>query len=186
MNDNLLKTLQARFSVGAKFLSEPVPTKEQYLQAVKVALTAPDHRMLKPARFVLIDNQKKLADFFEARAVSAGASIDETTKIRSKALKAPAMVAVIAKIDNDNPRVPACEQWMTAGASACNFLMALELQGFAGKIVSGSSTHYADAVAALCKPGETIAAWIMIGSATEQAVYSQDRPNPEEFFSTFD
>lgn len=75
------------------------------------------------------------------------------------------MVAVVAKIDEHNERVPTYEQWMTVGAATSNFLAALELKGFAGKIVSGSSTHYRDAVDALCKKGEVIACWIMLGTA---------------------
>ena len=47
------------------------------------------------------------------------------------------MVAVVAKIDEHNARVPAYEQWMTVGAATSNFLAALELKGYAGKIVSG-------------------------------------------------
>lgn len=100
---------------------------------------------------MVIEEREKFADFFEAGALADGADQEGAQRARSKALKAPAMVAVVAKIDEHNERVPAYEQWMTVGAATSNFLAALELKGFAGKIVSGSSTHYRDAVDAFAR-----------------------------------
>lgn len=165
MHDSVLERVTLRRSLGAKYLTTPAPTKEDYDEALTWAIAAPDHCRLSPARFVVIEERQKFADFFEAGALAEGADQEGAERARSKALKAPAMVAVVAKIDEHNARVPAYEQWMTVGAATSNFLAALELKGYAGKIVSGSSTRYRDAVDALCKKDEVIACWIMLGTA---------------------
>ena len=95
------------------------------------------------------------------------------------------MAAVVAKIDEHNARVPAYEQWMTVGAATSNFLAALELKGYAGKIVSGSSTRYRDAVDALCKKDEVIACWIMLGTAKPNAPGAEVRPVYDELLTYF-
>ena len=181
----LLSELQKRASIGAKHLKTPTPSREQYLEAVKFAYTAPDHGALHPAKILVIENREKLADFFESGALNQGLSPEDIAKARSKALKAPAIAALIVKIDENNPKVPAYEQWMTAGAFTVNFLMGLELQGFAGKIVSGSSTRYPDVVKAFCKGNEQVAAWIMIGTAENDTVCSQDRAQAEDYLNFF-
>ena len=142
MHDSVLERVTLRRSLGAKYLTTPAPSKEDYAEALTWAIAAPDHCHLSPARFVVIEERQKFSDFFEAGALADGADQEGAQRARSKALKAPAMVAVVAKIDEHNERVPTHEQWMTVGAATSNFLAALELKGFAGKIVSGSSTHY--------------------------------------------
>ncbi len=74
---------------------------------------------------------------------------------------------------------------MTVGAATSNFLAALELKGFAGKIVSGSSTHYRDAVDALCKKGEVITCWIMLGTAKPDAPGAEVRSIYDELLTYF-
>ena len=166
MHDSVLERVTLRRSLGAKYLTTPAPSKEDYAEALTWAIAAPDHCHLSPA----------LAD---------GADQEGAQRARSKALKAPAMVAVVAKIDEHNERVPTYEQWMTVGAATSNFLAALELKGFAGKIVSGSSTHYRDAVDALCKKGEVIACWIMLGTAKPDAPGAEVRSIYDELLTYF-
>ena len=185
MHDSVLERVTLRRSLGAKYLSTPAPSKEDYAEALIWAIAAPDHCHLSPARFVVIEERQKFADFFEAGALADGADQEGAQRARSKALKAPAMVAVVAKIDEHNERVPTYEQWMTVGAATSNFLAALELKGFAGKIVSGSSTHYRDAVDALCKKGEVIACWIMLGTAKPDAPGAEVRSIYDELLTYF-
>ncbi|MEI3087786.1 MAG: nitroreductase family protein [Parasutterella sp.] len=125
MHDSVLERVTLRRSLGAKYLTTPAPTKEDYDEALTWAIAAPDHCRLSPARFVVIEERQKFADFFEAGALAEGADQEGAERARSKALKAPAMVAVVAKIDEHNARVPAYEQWMTVGAATSNFLAAL-------------------------------------------------------------
>ena len=180
MHDSVLERVTLRRSLGAKYLTTPAPSKEDYAEALTWAIAAPDHCHLSPARFVVIEEREKFADFFEAGALADGADQEGAQRARSKALKAPAIVAVVAKIDEHNERAPTYEQWMTVGAATSNFLAAL-----AGKIVSGSSTHYRDAVDALCKKGEVIACWIMLGTAKPDAPGAEVRSIYDELLTYF-
>lgn len=176
--------LSQRQSIGAKFLSDPVPSETDYLEALKAAVAAPNHLSTNQCRLVLINNREKLADFFEAGALNAGAPQEEARKTRSKALKAPALLALIVKIEEHNIKVPVYEQWMTAGAFLMQIINCLEDKNFSLKVVSGSSTQYADVVKALCKEGEQVSCWIMVGSAKEKPDRAK-RVDAEEFFSVY-
>ena len=171
--------------MGAKYLTAPGPGKEAVLKAVACSLTAPDHGGLHPARIVEIADREKFADFFESGALDEGASEEDAKKARSKAIKAPSLFALVVRIHHDNVRVPPYEQWMTSGAFVSSFLTALEAQGFAGKIVSGSSTRYPDAVKALCREDEVIACWVMVGTPRNDIPVRGTRENAERFFSVY-
>lgn len=92
MHDSVLERVTLRRSLGAKYLTTPAPTKEDYDEALTWAIAAPDHCRLSPARFVVIEERQKFADFFEAGALAEGADQEGAERARSKALKAPAMV----------------------------------------------------------------------------------------------
>ena len=63
------------------------PLKEDYDEALTWAIAAPDHCRLSPARFVVIEERQKFADFFEAGALAEGADQEGAERARSKALK---------------------------------------------------------------------------------------------------
>lgn len=175
--------LSSRKSVGAKFLTEPAPSLEDYRAAIKAALAVPDHMRLHPCRVVVINNRQRLADLFAQGLLETGGSEEEVDKAKSKALKAPAMLALVVSIDPNNPRVPEYEQWMTAGGFLTVFLNVLEARGFSGKIVSGSNTRYPLVVSELCNPGEKVAAWIMLGTEVKDVQFDIKRPSADDYLS---
>ena len=73
MHDSVLECVTLRRSLGAKYLTTPAPSKEDYAEALTWAIAAPDHCHLSPARFVVIEERQKFADFFEAGALADGA-----------------------------------------------------------------------------------------------------------------
>ena len=180
----LWQKLAQRRSVGAKYLTNPVPSHTDYLEALSAALAAPNHLRDNQCRIVLINNREKLADFFEAGALNRGATSEEAQKSRSKALKAPELLAMIVKIEQDNTRVPIYEQWMTAGAFLMQFINVLENKGFSLKVVSGSSTEYPDVIKALCRKDEKVACWNMVGTASETPERAK-RANPADILSIY-
>lgn len=99
--DALLAGLLGRFSVGAKHLVEPAPSLEALHRMTEAALRAPDHAGLVPFRFAAVrgDARERLADLFEQAAVLAGKNPAEASLDRGRALNAPLLVAVIARID---------------------------------------------------------------------------------------
>ena len=70
MHDSVLERVTLRRSLGAKYLTTPAPSKEDYAEALTWAIAAPDHCHLSPARFVVIEERQKFSDFFEAGALA--------------------------------------------------------------------------------------------------------------------
>ncbi len=166
-----LRLLLTRYSVSAKHLVPPGPTDEQLRVMALAALRAPDHNKLIPFRFVVARDAglEKLADLFEDYGRRLGRSGDELARERERATQAPVVVAIIARIDDQDPEVPAFEQWATVGGAISNALTALHLMGYAGKVVSGHRAADPAIVAAYCGSGETLVGWIAVGTAKGQA-----------------
>ena len=87
MHDSVLERVTLRRSLGAKYLTTPAPSKEDYAEALTWAIAAPDHCHLSPARFVVIEERQKFSDFFEAGALADGADQEGAQRARSKALR---------------------------------------------------------------------------------------------------
>ncbi len=116
-------------------LQEPGPDGAQLETMFKAALRAPDHAALRPWSFIVFEGEERaeLGDIFaDALAKREPGSSDVALeKARSKALRAPTVIAVIAKI-TEHPKVPAIEQKLSAGAAAQNILLAAHALGLAG------------------------------------------------------
>lgn len=65
MHDSVLERVTLRRSLGAKYLTTPAPSKEDYAEALTWAIAAPDHCHLSPARFVVIEERQKFSDFLK-------------------------------------------------------------------------------------------------------------------------
>lgn len=166
-----LRLLLTRYSVSAKHLGAPGPTDEQLWIMALAALRAPDHNKLIPFRFMVARDAglEKLADLFVDYGRRRGKTGDALALERERATQAPVVIAVIARIDEHDPEVPAFEQWSTVGGAISNALTALHLMGFAGKMVSGHRAADPAIVAAHCREGETLVGWIAAGTAKGQA-----------------
>ena len=120
---------------SAAMLTEPGPSKEDAEILVKAAMRAPDHCNLKPWRFLFIEGEARnaLGDIF---AEALEKREPETTsaaleKARGKPLRAPLIIAVIAKVQMHS-KVPEVEQLLSAGAAAQNIMVAAHAMGYAG------------------------------------------------------
>lgn len=130
---NALEALHSRGSVGK--LAEPAPRGDALDNMLKAALRASDHQRLRPWRFLVIDGDARARlgqVFVEAElAKDAQLSQEKQTEIAAKALRAPLIIAVVARV-REHPKVPAIEQLLSAGAAAQLMLVAAHAQGFAG------------------------------------------------------
>jgi len=127
--------------VSSSLLKEPAPTPQQVESLLKAAMRAPDHKMLKPWRFLIIEGQGREA-FGELLAKAAKAKdpqIDEEalTKARNKPFRAPMIIVSIACL-TDHPKVPQVEQIITAGAAANNIVTAAFALGLGAYWRTGS------------------------------------------------
>lgn len=108
----------------------------------------------------------KLAPLFAADAVQRGHSAVEVERARERAYNGPALLAVVARVQDNVEDVPDHEQWITVGAGVMNFLNALHLMGYGAKLLSGASVRSPDIAAEFCQPGEQLVAWIVAGTPT--------------------
>ncbi|MDO9437791.1 nitroreductase [Hydrogenophaga sp.] len=182
-----LAGLLTRFSVGAKHLAEPGPSSDELVRMTEAALRAPDHAGLVPFRFAAIrgDARGRLADLYEQAALLAGKSGEEAQRDRRRALDAPLLVAVIARIDPGHPVATVHEQWMTVGGALTNFLNAAHALGYAGKMLSGAKVRAAPVVAAFCGPGESLVGWVVMGTAQKRGSPKFQKPAAAEVLGSW-
>src|SRR5690606_23672405 len=125
-----ISNLHTRLS--APKVSGPAPSEQALDNIFKAALRAPDHGQLHPWRFLRIagESLQRLATLFESAAAEDNPQLteDERSSIRSKALRAPLVIAVISTA-MPHPKIPMLEQDLSAGAAAHAMLLAAPAQG---------------------------------------------------------
>ena len=176
-----LAGLLGRFSVGTRHLAEPAPSLDELRHMAAAALRAPDHAGLVPFRFAAIRGQARgqLADLFEQAALLAGKDEADAELDRRRALDAPLLVAVVARIDPGHPVATVHEQWMAVGGALTNLLNAAHALGYAGKMLSGSKVRAAPVVVAFCEPGEQLVGWVVMGTAQRPGTPKFQKPAPD-------
>lgn len=136
-----LDDIVRRRSVSPRRFIEPGPNPEQIKTMIDAACAAPDHRRLRPWRFLLIrnDQRTKLADLFEAAARERHGTLNntQTERAREKAFNGACLIAVVGVIRDDVPDVPLHEQWVSVGAAVQNILLTATSFGFGSMVVSG-------------------------------------------------
>lgn len=110
----------------------PVPNDEELALVFAAALRASDHGRLQPWRLVLVREHAlaALGDAYAKVALAMGPDVDPE-RARVKALAAPMVIAVAAKLDARS-RIPDDEQLLSAGAAAMNMLNTLHMMGYGG------------------------------------------------------
>jgi nitroreductase len=131
------QNIHQRQSIG--HLVEPAPSSQQ-LQKAFSCLTAPDHHRLKPTRFIVIQPEQR-ANFGESLS-QALADLGETDpvqldRVKQHPFRAPLLVIAVTQFQ-DHPKAPLFEQTLSSGAAIQNFLLSLQVQGFASMWRSGA------------------------------------------------
>ncbi len=133
--EQLIEWIKSRRTIGN--LQEPAPTHEQIRAAIGCAATAPDHKKLRPWRFIVTEGEarKQLGQALLAAAIAQaereGEELSEKTRYKTAnlPLRAPMIVTVVTKIQ-EHKKVPPFEQMLSAGSAVQNLLLALMAQGF--------------------------------------------------------
>jgi len=124
--DNLLSRVSHSKVVG------PVPSEQALDSIFKAALRAPDHGQLRPWRFLRIEGESlnRLAELFEAATLADSPELgqEERASVRSKALRAPLVIAVVSRA-LPHPKIPLLEQDLSAGAASHAMLLAAHAEG---------------------------------------------------------
>ena len=131
----LIDWINSRRSIGN--LNEPAPSRRQIEAAIACGATAPDHKKLRPWRFIVTEGDARLelgralVAAAEAKAKQEGETLSEKTlkKTREMLLRAPTIITVVTHM-KAHKKVPEFEQILSAGAAVQNLILALKAQGF--------------------------------------------------------
>ena len=171
---DLLIALQSRRSVPSKQLGGPGPDEATQLRMLQAAARVPDHGKLVPWRLLTIAGEtraalgEKLAQIHQRIEPDIAPAL--LMKDRERFTFAPLIIAVIARIDEHHPKIPAQEQLLSAGCIAYNLLLGAQALSFGAQWLTGWAAYDADA-AALLRLGanERIVAFVHIGTQREAA-----------------
>jgi nitroreductase len=134
-----LTLLHQRSSMGK--LMAPTPSSEQLEAIYQAALRAPDHKELCPWRFIEFsgEGRERLGELFAEAEFQEDPHASDTTlnAARKKPLRAPMIIAVVAKVTPDVANVPKIEQVISAGCAAHGLLLAAHALGFGAMWRSG-------------------------------------------------
>lgn len=161
-----LRRLLTRYSVSAKHLREPGPTDDELWQVAMASLRAPDHEKRIPFRFLVARGEAlaRLAELFVDYGRRHGKEGRDLDLEREKAMQAPVVIAVIARIDPLDEVVPATEQWLAVGGAIANAVAALHYLGYGAKMVAGARARDPAIHGAYCGEGEELVGWISAGT----------------------
>lgn len=131
--------LHERSSMGK--LMAPAPDAEQLEAIYRAALRAPDHKELRPWRFIEFsgEGRERLGELFAEAEYREDPQVGDTAlnAARKKPLRAPMVIAVVAKVAPEVPKVPKMEQVISAGCAAHAILLAAHAQGLGAMWRSG-------------------------------------------------
>lgn len=131
--------LHERSSMGK--LVGPAPSREQLETLYRAALRAPDHKELRPWRFIEFAGEglDRLGELFAEAEFreDPSASDDTLNAARLKPKRAPMVIGVVAKVTPEVPGVPKVEQVISAGCAAHGILLAAHALGLGAMWRSG-------------------------------------------------
>ena len=154
-------------------LGDPVPAQEVLDNIYKSAFRAADHAVLRPWRFLVIrgESRARLGELFVSAASADRPDITEAEKLklRNKPLRAPLILVTVVN-PREHPKVPACEQELSAAAATQNMLIAAYAQGVGAMWRTGSMAYHPLVMAGLgLASHEKIIAFVYIGSIDSAA-----------------
>ncbi len=186
---SIINTILMRRSVAPRRLTSPGPNHDEIQLLVQAALAAADHGLLRPTRFVHVQDsaRKALATVFANSARESNANINVEAELREseKAHHAPCLIAIIARLNDNHAVVPVSEQWISVGASIQNMLLASEALGFRAMIVSGNKVR-SNAIrqAFVLGDNEFLVGFLAIGT-TDSAPLPKERPQIDDHLSNW-
>lgn len=165
------RLLGLRRSLSPDLMAEPGPDTETLANILEIAARVPDHRKIVPFRFLIFEGEarERAGEILAARytANNPNAEGPQIDAERRRFLRAPIVVAVIARIDPHH-KTPEWEQALTNGAVCYNLLCAASAHGFAGCWLTEWYGYDGGVAAAFgLAPGERFSGFLYLGSARE-------------------
>jgi nitroreductase len=119
--------------VSAPRLEAPGPDADQLQKLLRAAVRAPDHGVLRPWRFVVLQDEARerfgarLEDILLEDDPDADDSARE--KARHHSLRAPLVIVAVAEIEPEHPKAPPLEQIMATACAVENIMVAAHAEG---------------------------------------------------------
>ena len=162
-------------------LQAPAPDQVTLDEALACAARAPDHALLRPWRYLVIegDGLYQLGELF-ASTCGPDASGKEKEKLLKAPLRAP-MIIIGIVCHHSHPKVPAREQEMSAAVGMGYILLALQSLGFGGMWRTGAmASHPVVAEGLGLGSHEAITGFLYVGTVSESRA-SVPRPELASF-----
>jgi len=138
----VIETIVSRSSTK-KFSDEAI-SREQIELLLTAATRAPDHGMLAPWKFIVLEGHSRrvLGEAMKAalRSRMPEADADALDREASKAWRSPVLIVVAAEVKS-HPKVPEVEQLVAVGSAIQNLWIAAESLGFGVAWKTGSHAY---------------------------------------------
>ena len=148
---------------SASKVTDAAPDDEAVLRLLEGAARVADHASLHPWRLIAVRGaaRERLGD---ALAAAAGAEGEAAAKLAGKPLRAPLLLAVVAVVTPDHPKVPEWEQEASAAGVAHLMSLLLDEAGWGVMWRTGPYTRHPIVEAAHgLVPGERLLGWLYVG-----------------------
>ncbi|MCU0911693.1 MAG: nitroreductase [Rhodobacteraceae bacterium] len=178
-NPAAMAFLLTRRSRPAKTLAAPVPAREEVERLLTAAARSPDHGMLVPWRFVVLQQSalQRLGHLAAALARAAGLEPDRVQKAALPFSDGTLAVAVIYS-PKPSDKIPEIEQLLSAGAVCLSLVNAALASGWGASWITGWAAYdeqfRCDGLG--LSADERVAGFIHIGTET---VAPAERPRPD-------
>jgi nitroreductase len=175
-----LHLLKTRRSVKPLELSGPAPSAAEIETLLAIAARVPDHGKLAPWRFIVFEEDARLAAGEKIAAVFRADHPDATTDQidfeRKRLARAPLVIAVVSRAA-PHVKIPEWEQQLSAGASAMSLVFAVHAMGLAASWITEWYAYDRRVLDALgLAPNERIAGFVHIGRPLKPP---EDRDRPK-------
>lgn len=182
------RLIGSRQNTSAKRLFAPGPDASQVDLLFRAAAAAPDHGQQTPWRFIVIPAEKRalLGEVFAAALQERDANCgeQELADARSKAHRAPLLIAVVARLGPCEPPIPPLERMVSVGCAVQNILLTAHSLGFGSGLASGRAMSSPGMRRLFgLAPGEEAICFINVGTVSPKKP-PRERPLPAAFVST--
>jgi len=162
--DPRLQLLHSRRTVSR--LDAPGPSETDLTAMLAAADTAPDHGLLRPWRFILLDDEarRRVSDAYAQAQRDVDDAPELVERAASKPLRGPCLIAALSRTVV-HPKVPAWEQLVASGTAVHNLCLAATALGYASAWRTGWYLERPEVRAALgAADDEQVIGMIHLGS----------------------
>jgi nitroreductase len=143
--DAALTLIHTRHHVSPKRVGDPGPDSAQVEQILAAAGAAPDHGRLTPWRIVIIPAKQRhlLGEVFAESLAERDPTATEIQKqeARAKALRAPFLAMIVARLGPELGATHPQERIISAGCAIQNMLLVAHAMGFGAGLSSGQALY---------------------------------------------